>query len=424
MYNKTIKLGAFPIYVSKMLSTEGKALITEQFENVLLHNILPFWMTITPDKKNGGFYGQIGVNNAMNNDIPRTAVTCSRILWTFSHAFLIYKNKDFLEIANRAFDYLYTAFWDKENEGLYWSVDLHGNPVFDHKHFYAQAFGIYGFSEYFRATQNSQSLSRAIQLFNIIEEHAFDPKNGGYIESKSREFQPIVDMRLSEKDMNCRKSMNTLLHIIEAYANLLLVWDNRVLKNQLCKLIGDFNQHVFNERINHLQLFFDDDWSSLSDHISCGHDIESSWLIHEAAEIIGAQELIDDATDISLRLANSVLASGINEDGSVIYEGTKGKITDPGKEWWPHAEAIIGFYNAYQLSGKNPYLDTIQTVWNYLHEHFIDNKNGGWFKRLNSDGSLDLSRPKVGPWECPYHESRMCFEMIKRLRKQEKENGE
>lgn len=397
-------------------------MVINQFEDELLNNILPFWTTITPDKKNGGFYGQIGINNTINNDIPRTSVTCSRILWTFSHAYLIYTKKEYLDIANRAFDYLNSAFWDKDNGGLYWSVDLHGNPLFDHKHFYAQAFGIYGFSEYFRATQDCQSLSRAIQLFNVIEEHAFDPKHGGYIESKSRAFRPIADMRLSEKDMNCKKSMNTLLHIIEAYANLLLAWDNCELKDQLHRLIVDFNQHVFDKRSNHLQLFFDDDWRSLSEHISCGHDIESSWLLDEAAKIIGNRELIEDTKAISLCLANSVLTSGIDEDGSIIYEGTINKITNPIKEWWPQAEAIVGFYNAYQLSQEKKYLNAIQPSWNYLQTHFIDKTYGGWFKRITKDGSTDLSSPKVGPWECPYHESRMCFEMIKRLRKQEKEN--
>ncbi len=398
-------------------------MVTNQFEDELLNNILPFWRSVTPDNKNGGFYGQIGVNNTIHNNIPRTSVTCSRILWTFSHAYSIYKNTDYLDIANRAFDYLNAAFWDKENAGLYWSVDLHGNPVFDHKHFYAQAFGIYGFSEYFRATQNSQSLSRAIQLFNILEEHAFDPKYGGYIESKSRKFQPIADMRLSEKDMNCRKSMNTSLHIIEAYANLLLVWDNRTLKDQLSRLIDDFNQHVFDKRSNHLQLFFDDEWRILSERISCGHDIESSWLLYEAAEMIGDRELIEDTKTISLGLSHSVLTFGTNKDGSIIQEGTLAKITNPNKEWWPQAEAVVGFYNAYQISGNNRYLDAAQTAWNYAQTHFIDQSYGGWFKRVMEDGSIDLTSPKVGPWECPYHESRMCFEMIKRMQSQEMKNG-
>lgn len=395
----------------------------ELFENELLKNILPFWMTFTPDTENGGFFGQIDANNQIDNSVPRTAVTCARILWTFSHAYLTYQKREYLAMAERAFDYLNTAFWDDNYQGLFWSVDQHGSAVLAHKHFYAQAFGIYGFSEYFKATQNMLGLTRAIQLFNIIENHAFDKKFGGYIESKSREFQTIADMRLSDKDMNCRKSMNTLLHIIEAYTNLFLVWDSPELRNQLYRLITDFNRYVFNSGNGHLFLFFDDDWRPLTDHISCGHEIESSWLLCEAAETIGDAKLTKSARDISLRLADSVLETGISPDGSVIYEGTLEEITNPAKEWWPQTEAIIGFYHGYQLSGDEKFAAIIPTIWHYLQEHFIDKSNGGWFKRMTAEGFIDMTSPKVGPWECPYHESRMCFEMMERMRAQEKDNA-
>jgi len=390
-------------------------LVSDQFENELLKNILPFWITVAPDKENGGFYGQIGINNSINNDVPRTAVTFSRIVWTFSHAYLLYHKQEYLDTAIRAFNSLNSAFWDQENGGLFWSIDRYGKPVFDHKHFYAQAFGIYGFSEFFRATQNSQSIERAMQLFNIIEEHAFDSKYGGYIESQSREFRPIADMRLSEKDMNCKKSMNTMLHIIEAYANFLQVWDDQKIKDQLSNLISVFNQHVFDKNSHHLQLFFDEDWKPLSDRVSCGHDIESSWLLYEAAEMSGDQELIEDTKTISLELAKSVLTFGTNKDGSIIQEGTLNTITNPNKEWWPQAEAVVGFFNEYQISGDPRYMDAAQAVWNYIQTHFIDRSYGGWFTRVTKDGAIDLTSPKVGPWECPYHESRMCFEMIQRL---------
>lgn len=386
-----------------------------QFENELLNNILPFWMTVAPDKKNGGFYGHVSIDKSINNDVPRTSVTCSRILWTFSHAYLIYKREEYLHIAKRAFDYLNSFFWDKEYDGLYWSVDLHGKPAFDHKHSYAQAFGIYGYSEYFRATADEKSLMRAIRIFNLLEEYAFDPQHGGYIEGNSREFRALPDMRLSDKDMNCRKSMNTLLHIIEAYTNLLRIWDNQVLRNQLYKLTSDFKTHVIDKNSTHFSLFFDDEWISLSDRISCGHEIEGSWLIHEAAEILGNQEFLKEIREISLRLAESVFTSGINKDGSIIQEGTVERITNPNKEWWPQAEAVIGFYNAYQLSGEMKYLNASNTCWNYIIDNFVDKTNGGWFKRLQKDGTIDLSSPKIGPWECSYHESRLCFEMMNRL---------
>ena len=395
-------------------------MVTDQFENELLQNILPFWATVVPDSENGGFFGQIDIRNKINNEIPRTAVTCARILWTFSHAYLIYKKNDYRDIAKRAFDYLNSAFWDKEYGGLYWSVDKHGKPVSSHKHFYAQAFGIYGFSEFSRIDHNEKSLSQAIRLFNLLEEHSFDPVCGGYIEARSRDFLPISDMRLSEKDLNCRKSMNTNLHILEAYSNLYSLWQDAVLKTQLCNLISIFAQHIFNKRSEHLDLFFDADWKSQSDAISCGHDIESSWLLDEAAKTVGDPTLIKTTHQITSRLANSVLQSGVDADGCVIQEGTVEKTTNPIREWWAQNEAVIGFYNAYQLSGEEKFFKASLTCWKYLQEHFIDKEYGGWFKRVTETGAVDDTSPKAGPWECPYHESRMCFEMVQRMNEKEK----
>jgi len=397
--------------------------VPDHFEHELLENILPFWMNVAPDTENGGFYGQIGVNNVIQNDIPRTAITCSRILWTFSHAYLIYQRKEYLTTALRAFDYLNTAFWDAENGGLFWSVDRFGKPVASHKHFYAQAFGIYGFSEFFRATQDPFSLERAIDLFHILERHAFDHRYGGYIEACDRQFRSISDKRLSEKDMNCSKSMNTMLHIMEAFTNLLRVWNDPLLRDQLQHLLMDFSTHILNDQTNHLMLFFNEDWSSLSERFSCGHDIESSWLLAEAADMLDDQDLRKNIKEISLRLANSVLESGIQPDGSVISEGITDRTMTLSKEWWPQAEAVVGFYNAYQLSGEEKYLKIVPITWNYLQNHFIDEEHGGWYKRVAQDGSIDPHSPKIGPWECPYHESRMCFEMIRRIRGQEIRNG-
>ena len=389
--------------------------IKREFEQELKNNILPYWMKNAPDTKNGGFYGFVSNSNAINNNIPRTSVSCARILWTFSHAYLMDKKEEYLHTAKMAYDYLNSAFWDNQNNGLFWSVDKHGNPASDHKQYYAQAFGIYGYSEYFRATLEEASLKRAMHLFQIIEENAFDEKYGGYIEGSSRNFSPLADMRLSAKDMNCRKSMNTLLHIMEAYTNLLRVWENQKLREQLQRLMIDFTEHVVDHHSKHFSLFFDDEWNPLSDHISAGHEIEGSWLLCEAADILGNQGLLDLIHSSSLQLAESVLTCGIDEDGSIIHEGTIDHVTNPDKEWWTQAEAVIGFYNAYQLSGDSKYLKASLTCWEFIKTNLVDTTHGGWFKRLKADGSIDPSSPKIGPWESSYHESRLCYEMIKRL---------
>lgn len=388
--------------------------LPSQFERELLDNILPYWIKTAPDYENGGFFGAVYSDGRINNDIPRTAVTCTRILWTFSHAYLHYPEKEYLQVAIMARDYLDSAFWDKDYQGLFWSIDKRGNPVSDHKQYYAQAFGIYSYSEFFRATHDPVSLNRAIHLYHLVEEHAHDPQFGGYIEGSARNFTPLVDMRLSPKDMNCNKSMNTLLHLIEAYTNLFRVWNDPSLRNSLQNLLLDFIEYIIDPQSGHFKLFLDKEWHSLSDLVSCGHEIEGSWLLDEAASVLGDHGLIEKIQSVSLNLAERVLSSGMDPHGGIIQEGTTSKINQTGKEWWPQAEAVIGFYNAYQLSGKSRFLHASQTCWNFIQDKFIDEVHGGWFKRLTPDGAVDQTSPKLGPWESSYHESRMCFEMIKR----------
>ena len=389
-------------------------LLKEPFESELINNILPFWMTVAPDHENGGFYGGVTNTHVIQNEIPRSTVTCARILWTFSHAYLAYKKEEYRVIADSAFDYLTTAFWDKDYGGFYWSVDYHGKPVLDRKHHYAQAFGIYGLVEYYRATKAKTSLDLAIKLFDLLEEHAFDPIHEGYVEGSSRDWSLLADMRLGDNDMNCQKSMNTMLHMMEAYTNFMRVWDSQKLKDQLSMIIETFSAYIISES-GHFMLYFDNEWRSLSSHVSYGHDIEGSWLLYEAAEILGDPKLLDQAKPLAMKLADGVYVLGIDKRGGIIHEAAPERITNPKKEWWPQAEAVVGFYNAFQLTKQEKFLDAAQTSWLYIQEHLIDHERGGWYKRLLADGSVDHSSLKIGPWECPYHESRMCFEMIKRL---------
>ncbi len=393
----------------------NKSFTRSQFEKELLDNILPYWTKTAPDVENGGFFGAVYNDGQIDNDISRTAVTCARILWTFSRAYILYQKEAYLQIAQRAYDYLNSAFWDKEYQGLYWSVDRQGNPVSDRKQYYAQAFGIYGYSEFFKAAHNPTSLERAITIYYLIEKHARDLQFGGYIEGSTHDFSPLADMRLSPKDMNCSKSMNTLLHLIEAYTNLLSTWRDDTLHSSLQTLLFDFIEHIIDPQSGHFKLFLDKKWQSLSDRISCGHEIEGSWLLDEAAGVLGDAATQTKIRSITLKLAETVFSTGIDADGSIIQEGTIDKISQNDKEWWPQAEAVIGFYNAYQLSHKPELMQASQICWDFIQKKLIDKEHGGWFKRLTANGAVDQTSPKIGPWESAYHESRMCFEMIERL---------
>jgi mannobiose 2-epimerase len=397
-----------------MTQTFNQSDFRQQLEQELTGNILPFWMTYVVDRVNGGFYGAVTNDLQVHNEVPRSAVLCARVLWTYAAAFRRLGTQQYLSMARWAYDYLTRVFWDQDYGGLYWQVDYKGNPVLDHKHHYAQAFAIYGLTEYYRATREPQSLELAQTLFHLLEKHAYDPIYQGYSEGSTRQWESLQGMCLGDTDLNCRKSMNTMLHILEAYTNLLRVWDDPFLKAQHQALLGTFQQHIIDHQIDHFKLFFDDQWHSLSENISYGHDIEGSWLLVEAAEVQGDTQLVEQIRASALAMAEAVYREGIDDDGSLFYEGGPRGLVDTGKSWWVQAEAVIGFYNAYQLSGQAHFLQAAYRCWSYIQTKMVDRTHGEWYKQLHRDGTPDHTRYKTGPWDCPYHQSRACLEMIVR----------
>jgi mannobiose 2-epimerase len=386
-----------------------------QLKEELVGNILPFWMRHAVDHVNGGFYGALTNDLVIHNEVPRSAILCARILWTYAAAFRKVGDKEYLAMAKWAYDTLTCVFWDPEYGGPYWSVDHTGKPVMDRKHHYAQAFAIYGLSEYYRATEQPQSLELAQTLFRLLENHAHDPVYGGYIEGSSRTWEALADMRLSDRDLNCRKSMNTMLHVLEAYTNLLRVWENATLKTRHKALIALFQEHIVDHASGHFKLFFDDQWNSLLENISFGHDIEGSWLLFEAAEAQGDPALVEQIRETAIQIAAAVYHDGLEQDGSLPYEAGPQGLVDSDKTWWVQAEAMLGFYNAYQLSGQERFAQASRRSWEYIQARMVDRIHGDWIKRLHRDGTPENSNYKMGPWECPYHHSRACFEMIDRL---------
>lgn len=396
------------------LVLDGPAL-SQELEAELVGNILPFWMAHVVDRAHGGFYGAVTNDLQVHDHVPRSAILCARILWTYAAAYRLLAAEPYLWMARWAYDSLTGVFWDQEYGGLYWAVDAGGNLISDRKHHYAQAFGLYGLAEYHQATRDPQSLRLAQKLFYLLEEHAYDAVHGGYIEGSSREWGALDDMRLSDKDLDCHKSMNTMLHILEAYTNLLRVWDDALLRARHRALIETFLQCILDQQTGHLKLFFSDQWQSLSGHVSYGHDIEGSWLLWEAAEAQGDAGLLAQVRGPALDLAATVYQEGLDDDGSVFYEaGPQGQV-DTGKAWWVQAEAMVGFFNAFQLTAQEPFARAAQRCWSYIQTHMVDRTYGDWVKQLSRDGTVDGSVYKAGPWECPYHHSRACFEMLRRL---------
>jgi len=382
-----------------------------------LERILNFWSTKAVDEKNGGFIGQINSFGNINQQASKGAVLNARILWTFSAVYRHCGNKNYLSLATRAYNYLIQYFWDKKNGGLIWEVDCKGNPTNTRKQAYAQGFGIYAFSEYYRAGGKQDSLQYAQTLYMILEKKFKDNKYGGYVEALKCDWTPLTDMRLSPRDYNSPKSMNTHLHILEPYTNLYRVWPDKQLQNDISELIDIFLQKIIDVSSGHFNLFFDMDWSVESSIVSFGHDIEGAWLLHEAAVETRSLQPIETIQKAATMLVDSTIKDGFCDDGSVFYE-KNGQLMDTDRHWWVQAEAMIGLMDAREITKDNHYLEKVVGVWRFIQQHIVDRKNGEWFWSVDSNNNPDLNEDKVGFWKCPYHNCRALTELIKRLQKQ------
>ena len=414
-----------------------------EMQDVLERNILPFWSTRMTDHENGGFYGRIDGHGQLYPEAEKGAILNARILWTFSAAYRVLRKPEYLETAMRAKDYILQYFIDPENGGVYWSVDYKGQPLDTKKQFYAIGFTLYGLSEYARATGDREALDYALALYECIEEHALDPLYNGYIEAMTCDWQPIADMRLSDADANFPKSQNTHLHIIEPYTNLF-----RCLKEMLARqscdyvpaigavlpvditfpmetlarvegslrnLIHIFTNHILNPETRHLDLFFEMDWTRGAGHLeSYGHDIECSWLMHEAALVLGDRAVLAKVEPI-VRMVAQASGKGLRPDGSMIHEAnlSTGHVDDD-LHWWVQAENVVGWYNIYQHFGDEEALGRAQKCWDYIKQNLIDWEGGEWYWSRHPDGTLNLDDDKAGFWKCPYHNGRMCLEIIER----------
>jgi len=282
------------------------------------------------------------------------------------------------------------------------------------KQIYSQAFFIYAFSEHYRASGDNSSLETAIELFRIIEKYSFDNELNGYFEAYSRDWELLEDLRLSEKDANEKKTMNTHLHILEAYTNLFWVWKDAHLEKQLRNLILIFKEKIVNRQTHHLDLFFDENWISKTKIVSYGHDIEASWLIDEAARVLGDVELLTEVQKICLKIAE-VACEGLQTDGSLIYEFNQARNhIDNDRHWWVQAEAVVGFLNSFELTENREWLKKAMNSWEYIFKNLVDKSGGEWFWSVSENGTINRNDDKAGFWKCPYHNSRMCLEVLAR----------
>ncbi len=381
----------------------------------LERNILPFWKKNMIDEKQGGFLGEIDFYMQVKEGAPKGLILNARLLWTFSAVYTYTKSQEDLNLARRAYNYISQYFYDSVYGGYFWSVKGDGRSHETKNQIYALAFTIYGFTEYYKITHEPDALAKAIAIFNAIEHHAYDITNKGYIDAFARDWSEMDDIRLSAGDMNSKKTMNTHLHIIEAYANLYMVWKDKCLKKQLEELVRLFLDIIISSDDYHLNLFFNENWEKESSVISYGHDIEAGWLIHESALIQGSQKLIDEVEAIVPKITDAAL-QGFSTIGGLIHENDReGKHFDPQIEWWPQAEAMVGLINAYQITKAEKYIDYAIRIGRFIQDYLVDKVNGEWYYRVDSTGKPIDTYVKAGFWKCPYHNSRACLEILKRI---------
>ena len=377
-------------------------------QHLLTHNILRFWEEHMFDPQ-GGFFGRMTGEGQLDTNAERGAVLNARIVWAFSAAYRLLQDPRYLTLATHAKEYFLSHFIDQHNGGVYWSLTAEGKPLNTKKQTYAISFAIYALSEYARATADKAAIDMAIGLYYCIEKYAFDSINMGYVEALTQQWKPIEDMRLSDKDENASRTMNTHLHVIEAYTNLYRVWPDQQLKNSIRTLLMIFAKHLYNPTNGHIDLFFNDTWQGKRNMASYGHDIEAAWLLNEAIQVIDDTEIALFMKPIIQHIAQAS-KEGLQSDGSMIHENG-----DYERQWWVQCEAVVGYIDQWQKSKDSHFIDLAINTYNYITTHLVDWVNGEWYWAIREDGSIDKENDKAGFWKCPYHNARMCLEVIERL---------
>ena len=382
--------------------------ITEELRGELTGHIIPFWRGLRDDTR-GGYAGYVGPDLTARFDADRGAIQTSRILWFFSEAYMLLCDPALLDEAEHAYEML-CRMTDEKNGGLYWSVHADGTPADGTKHTYCQAFGLYGLSAYFRASRREDAAARARALFTLMEAKCRD--EAGYLESFTADWKPEDNGKLSGGGVLAERTMNTLLHVLEAYTGFWRASGDGAVRERLYEILRIWETRIWNPEKRRQEVFFDLAYRSLADVHSYGHDIEMSWLMEETLEALDDPALTRRLRPILAEMAEHVLTAGMSETG-LANERAGGRI-DERRCWWVQAEAMCGFLNAWEKTGDAGYRDAVLTEWRFIRDHLIDRRPGGeWFRTLSPDGT-PYPEPAADPWKAPYHNGRMAMEFIRR----------
>ena len=382
-------------------------------------DILGYWQRHAPDDQHSGFYGRVNYQNQPDAKADKGIVLNARILWSFSAALRHTHHDEYRPVADRAFAYIRDHFFDPTYGGVYWSVDAAGQPKYPLKHLYGQAFALYGLSEYVRATSVTPALTLAKTQFQNMVKYAYDPKRGGFVEALAQDWSPATDYIISKYDNQEIKTMNTSLHLLESFTSLYRVWPDVSVAQQIRGMLHVFLEHIIDPKTYRMNLFMDNDWKIRRTAISYGHDIEASWLLPEAVDLLAAKNPGDKPLqkkihDTAINMARAATTGFDATDGGLNYELDPDGHLNTERSWWVMAEAMVGFMNAYQLTHEKAFLDKSIASWAFIKKYLLDLKNGEWFSGVTRDHKV-LGNDKISMWKAPYHNSRACLEMLERL---------
>ncbi|MBR1585588.1 MAG: AGE family epimerase/isomerase [Clostridia bacterium] len=381
----------------------------EEIHQEFTGRILPFWRGLRDDA-HGGFVGQVDFDLTRHPEADKGCILNSRILWFFSEAYLLLRNEALLREANHAYDML-QRMTDARNGGVYWALHADGTVADGTKHTYNQAFAIYALSAYFRASGDADALSRAKALFRVIETKCRDA--GGYLEAFTADWQPESNEKLSENGVMATRTMNTLLHVLEGYTGLYQAWPDAELKARLYEILDIWETKIYNREMRRQEVFFDHAYNTLIDLHSFGHDIETSWLAEKTLEALDDPALTVRIRPLLLAMADHIYHAAFTDHG-FANESEKGVVNQK-RIWWVQAESLMGFLNAWEKTGETRYRDAVLSQWAYIRDVLTDKRPGSeWFWYVNEDGTPGSDQPIVEPWKCPYHNGRMCMEVLRR----------
>ena len=386
-------------------------MMVEEIRNHLTDCIIPFWKNLRDDE-NGGYYGWVGYDLKVDKKAVKGCILNSRILWFFSNAYTMLKDPSLLDEADHGFAFMKQYCMDRENGGIFWSIQYDGKPEDTTKHTYNQAFAIYALSSYYEASGKEEALDMAKELFHIIEGKCTDEI--GYKEAFDKEFHEIENDKLSENGVIAEKTMNTLLHVFEAYTELYRVAKLPEVGERLHWIMETFAHKVYNPELHRQEVFFDKNMKSILDLHSYGHDIETAWLIDRGVEVLGDPKMEELLSPITRDLTAQIYKVAFNGH-SLANECEKG-VVNTHRIWWVQAETVIGFLNGYQKDpSKKEYLEAAEAEWQFIKDYVIDKRSGSeWYWEVDENGKPYPDRPIVEPWKCPYHNGRMCMEVMKR----------